>query len=60
MKNNVKKIGIIILVIALILVISMTMGTFLWYLNGTKPVSKQEGQTIRIEIAEGQRNSCHR
>lgn len=53
MNSNKKKIIFIILSVIVILVILMILGGVLWYNLGTKPVSKESGEVIRIEIEEG-------
>lgn len=53
MENSKKKLVIIILLSVLVLIIGTVIGFTIWYKVGTKPVAKENGQTIRVEIAEG-------
>lgn len=53
MEKKTKKIMIISIAIILIVLIWTIIGIFTWYYNGTKPVQKENGQIIRVEIEEG-------
>lgn len=55
MENSRKKIIMICLSIILVVFISIIIGITIWYQLGTKAVSKENGQVIRVEIAEGSR-----
>ena len=57
MENKTKKIIIISIAVILVIVIWTIIGMVTWYYNGTKPVQKQNGEIIRIEIQEGSSTS---
>lgn len=52
MKNQAKKIIIIGFAICVFVIVSLGIGACIWYQIGKKPVQKENGQVIRIEIQE--------
>lgn len=48
-----KKIIIISISVVLLILVCMITGVLVWYQNGKKPVQKENGKIIRVEIAEG-------
>lgn len=53
MEKKTKKIVIISLAVIFAMIIIFIIGSFIWYKMGTKPVQKEAGQVIRVEIEEG-------
>ena len=53
MRSKAKKIVILAMLIILVLIIATVLGSIIWYNLQLKPVQKENGQVIRIEIEEG-------
>ena len=53
MEKKTKKIVIISLAVIFAMIIIFIIGSFIWYKMGIKPVQKEAGQVIRVEIEEG-------
>lgn len=53
MEKKTKKIILISVSVILTIVILAIVGAILWYQNGTKPVAKENGEVIQVEISEG-------